>query len=296
MSSPSPKKAELAATSLTAAEGIPESLRRCRPALGTLVDIHVAGLSAPRLDRALAAAFREIGRCEQALSAHRGDNDLARLRAARPGATLAVDIRLAVVLRRAAALARASGGVFDPRRRAPRGSPPFAGCFRLLPRRRLRLLAPLDLDLGGIAKGHALDRAHAVLRRAGVPRFFLNAGGDLRLHGLATRLVLRPPAGRGPFRELGTLRGGAAATSAQTFGPRLRDPRGAAAVHGQSFTVLAPVAVLADGLTKIAALAPPALAARVLARHRAHAALVGPRGRVRWLPSPPPAELFSPVV
>ena len=39
------------------------------------------------------------------------------------------------------------------------------------------------INLGGIAKGYALDRAAAVLLRAGVSSFVVQAGGDLYAHG-----------------------------------------------------------------------------------------------------------------
>lgn len=259
------------------------------------MDVYLAGLTEKRLTRALAAAFREIDRCEAALSVFRAGNDLARLGEARPGATVRVDRRLAAVLRAAAAISRVSGGVFDPRVRVATGAPEFADCLRTTVGGQVRVLAPLELDLGGIAKGYALDRAHAVLRRAGVPTFFLNAGGDLRLHGCASPLLLRPPViGSGGYRVLGVLRAGASATSAQTFRVHLRKPArgGRAAASGCSFTVLAPSAMLADALTKVVALASPEEAARVLRRYRAHALVVAARGPRRWLPAAPPEELF----
>jgi len=269
-------------------------LRRCRPALGTLVDIQLSGRSPAILERALEAAFAEIARCERALSAHLPGNDLARLRSARPGATLAVDPRTRAVLRRAAALTRASQGAFDPRHAPATGAPAFHAAFRLTASGRLRALAPLNLDLGGIAKGFALDRALAVLRRAGIPSVCLNAGGDLRIHGTVTRLRLRHPAGGGRFFELGDLRSGAAATSAQTFRIHLRDPRdGRAAPRKTSITVFALTALSADALTKVVAFAPAALAVKILARHRAHAALIGTDGSLRWLDGPPPAVMFT---
>ncbi len=271
-------------------------LRRCHPALGALVDIHLAGLCRSRLEGALDIARRELAVCERVLSAHRADSDLARLRAARTGDTLELDTRTRVVLRRAAILARASGGVFDPRLRLAQDAPPFASAFLLIPGRRIRLLAPLDLDLGGIAKGHALDRAFALLRRAGVPAFSLNAGGDLRIHGLNTSLMLRAPCGDAPFLAFGVLHAGAAATSAQTYHDHLRDSRrGRVAPRDLGVTVFAPFAIDADALTKVVALAPFAPATtRLLASRHAHAALVAPGGELRWLPSPPPAHVFTP--
>jgi thiamine biosynthesis lipoprotein len=39
------------------------------------------------------------------------------------------------------------------------------------------------IDLGGIAKGYAIDRAAAILRKAGLRSFFAQAGGDLYVEG-----------------------------------------------------------------------------------------------------------------
>ncbi len=45
-----------------------------------------------------------------------------------------------------------------------------------------QLLKPeMLLDLGGIAKGYALDEAYAVLQKNGIDRAMIEAGGDIRL-------------------------------------------------------------------------------------------------------------------
>jgi len=41
----------------------------------------------------------------------------------------------------------------------------------------------MKIDLGGIAKGYAIDRGVAVLRKNGINQFFLNAGGDIYTSG-----------------------------------------------------------------------------------------------------------------
>ncbi|MCB0281549.1 MAG: FAD:protein FMN transferase [Calditrichaeota bacterium] len=41
----------------------------------------------------------------------------------------------------------------------------------------------MKLDLGGIAKGYAIDRGSAVLRQKGIKNFILNAGGDMYVSG-----------------------------------------------------------------------------------------------------------------
>jgi thiamine biosynthesis lipoprotein len=50
---------------------------------------------------------------------------------------------------------------------------------------------PLALDLGGIAKGYAIDRAIEALRAAGCVSGLVNAGGDLRVYGRSEAVLLR---------------------------------------------------------------------------------------------------------
>ena len=64
--------------------------------------------------------------------------------------------------------------------------------IELLPGRQVRFKRPLWLDLSGIAKGYAVDRAIAALARSGITRACVNAGGDLRILGKqAERVALR---------------------------------------------------------------------------------------------------------
>jgi thiamine biosynthesis lipoprotein len=41
----------------------------------------------------------------------------------------------------------------------------------------------MSIDLGGIAKGYAIDRGSAVLKENGITNFILNAGGDIYVSG-----------------------------------------------------------------------------------------------------------------
>ena len=67
------------------------------------------------------------------------------------------------------------------------------------------------LDLGGIAKGFAVDQAIHALRRGGCTEAIVNAGGDLRRFGRAPHpIYLRRSTGPVQVAE---LRCGAVATS-----------------------------------------------------------------------------------
>ncbi len=172
--------------------------------------------------------------------------------------------------------------------------------IRLLSGRRVRFLAPITVDLGGIAKGYAVDRAIAALRRAGATSGLVNAGGDLRVFGAeAAPVHVRHPKQPGSFFTLGELHDGALATSALTFsgttspsGGRvigaLVDPRsGTACGHGVSITVLARTTWLADALTKVVAVDsctdPTTATALLLKRYRARAVVLDTEGRAVWL-------------
>src|SRR5262249_49133330 len=57
---------------------------------------------------------------------------------------------------------------------------------------QVRFHRPLWIDLSGIAKGYAIDRAIDVLHAAGADQVCVNAGGDLRVSGSgAERVLLR---------------------------------------------------------------------------------------------------------
>lgn len=58
----------------------------------------------------------------------------------------------------------------------------------------------MQIDLGGIAKGFALDKAAAQLIQAGYAEFTLNFGGQILAHGISTPVVVKHP--RKPVKDL----------------------------------------------------------------------------------------------
>lgn len=241
-------------------------LTRARPWLGTLVEIEVrhARAEAPAL-RAVERAFAAIARVHRLMSPLEPGGDLGRLHAAAPGRWVSVEAETAAVLRAARRFYRASAGAFDP----------VAGGGGTMDDleirgRRVRRRREVRVDLGGIAKGHAVDRACAVLRRCpSISSGIVNAGGDLRCFGAPARLVhVRAPGTRMPAYAL-RVRNAALATSAPALAPGplrgLVDPRSARPYRGRaSATVGARTAIAADALAKVALFAAPALRDRVL--------------------------------
>nr|WP_240980420.1 FAD:protein FMN transferase [Ramlibacter agri] len=214
--------------------------------------------------RAIDAAFARVARVHALMSAHSADSDLARLARAAAGVPLALDPDTVAVLRIAQHWRAASRGAFDPEmaaRRLAGRRPGIAAAQHGMGRlARLHILdertvvsedGPLPLDLGGIAKGYAVDRAVEVLQAAGLRSGLVNAGGDLRAFGPRTwSIEVQHAAVTARTRKLLRLHEGAVATStgaahnADFVATRRRAPA------WQRGTVLAPDCATADALTK----------------------------------------------
>ncbi|GAB6196009.1 FAD:protein FMN transferase [Lysobacter xanthus] len=276
---------------------------RARPWLGTTVVVRVAGPDAV-LQPAIGAAFSAIEAVHRSMSFHEAASDLARLNRDAFHATQPVPRPLARVLRAALALARASAGRFDPTVAArlvasghlprPDGPEPdpHAGWrdIDVDAVGRVRFRRPLWIDLGGIAKGYAVDRAVDAARRAGATGGVVNAGGDLRVFGdMPETFAVRDPRDPAASLALATVRDAAIATSGGYFSARGDDtvlvdmPRGARVARVASVSVCAPRAIWADALTKVAA-ADEAAATPLLRQLHAHAARIDADGSVRTWP------------
>lgn len=220
-------------------DGAPGWLRRARPLLGTLVEVGVR--AAPGAEAALAAAFAAIERVQSAMSAFDAGSDIGRFNAAGLGATIEVAGDTAQVLQAAQALFEHSDGAFD----AACGS----GAWALQGYTLRKLGAGTRLDLGGIAKGHAVDAACEALARQGAQAGWVNAGGDLRSIGVSVPVGLRDEQAGG-LRPWLDLQDAALATS--YFGAAR-----AARLHGAArachVSVQAPRCLCADALTKVIA-------------------------------------------
>lgn len=181
----------------------PQSVRReyveLHMGVGVRIVLYASDDGAAR--RAARAAYDRIVALEDIMSDYRPQSEVRRL-AERAGEAVPVSEHLFTVLARALDLSRRSNGAFDPT------VGPFVELWRAVRRtgrlpaqpeldaararvgwekvrldsaaRTVRLEAGgMRLDLGGIAKGYILDQALAELRRNGVTRALLEAGGDI---------------------------------------------------------------------------------------------------------------------
>ncbi len=182
--------------------------RLCRvdfPAMGTMVSLL---LPTPRAASGTAAVRALFAGWEGTLSRFRPDSELSYLNR-RAGETVAVGALLFEVIATALVAARASGGLYDPTllrqieglgydrsfeslpsRLAPASTPVlragggWRGVYLEPASRRVTLPTGVGLDLGGIAKGMAVDAALARLAALGAAPAMVNAGGDLAVSGL----------------------------------------------------------------------------------------------------------------
>ncbi|MCB2057146.1 MAG: FAD:protein FMN transferase [Novosphingobium sp.] len=249
--------------------------------LGTFVEITVP----QGYEQAAEQAFAAIAHVHRRMSFHDSDSDLARLREAPPGTTLEVDEETVAVLRTAVALYRDTGGLFDvgvgrslvrsgflPRERIARldGYCGTSGDIEIVDDRHVRTHRGMLIDLGGIAKGYAVDRAVEVLTERGVGEALVNAGGDLRAFGArAWPVGLRDAHGK--VRFMVPARNCAVASSSNLDNRRRVRGReesphvgrgGKSVLADHRVTVIAPTCIIADALTKVA-LADHDLAERV---------------------------------
>src|SRR5262245_28422035 len=172
-----------------------------RVSMGCLYAVVVYGRDLVRLRQAAAAALDEVDRIDRLMSNYKNDSELSRVNREAAKAPVKVDPELFDFIAECLRYSRESEGAFDitvgPLMKAwgffrGEGRMPseaeLAEARSRVGYRRVILnqkdgtiffdRAGVELDLGGIAKGYAADRAVAVLKRYGVTSALLSAGGS----------------------------------------------------------------------------------------------------------------------
>jgi len=280
-------------------------IRRCRPLLGTFVEVATSGTNAANLERGINAAFAAVEKVHRLMSFHDSDSEVSRMNRDAYQKAVRVHPWTWRVLKSAQEFSRNTDGIFDITMASqlvkwnyfPRHGARFSrSSWReiiLEATGRVRFRRPLLIDFGGIAKGFAVDRAVEVLKRNRVVAGIVNAGGDLRVFGSASQIVhLRHPAQ--PNRAAGAVRvrERGIATSGIYFArtinrgrcvsPMLDGRTNRAACDLISVTVGAANCMTADALTK-AVFALREQAAPLLARYSADALLLEQSGGPSWM-------------
>jgi thiamine biosynthesis lipoprotein len=283
------------------------SLRRARPLLGTLVEIRADG-DPGVLPAAVDHAFAAIDRVHQLMSFHDPESDVSRLNREAHRQPVEIDRQTWTVLARAREISEASEGAFDvtvaPRLvqwgylpesilPLPALKPNGYRAIELLAKYYVRFCEPTMIDLGGIAKGYAVDVACLALDRFGVYDYVVNAGGDLRVGRTPTTIHVRHPQQPTTTLVLATIQSAAIATSGKYFArqscddgevhPIVEPTTTAPAGYRGSISVRASDCMTADALTKVVAVLGNE-AARSLQHLDAEAFLLSETGRWRCLP------------
>ncbi|MFO7956756.1 MAG: FAD:protein FMN transferase [Candidatus Brocadiia bacterium] len=254
------------------------------PAMGTDVRLVVRAESAEAARPILEAATGPISAVEARMSTYRPDSDVSRLN--RMGGTRGVQLspETMTVIRRAVEFSRMTGGAFDITYAPLRTLWRDAAESRQVPdQERVRealqvvgweklLLADssvrfqrsgMEVDLGGIAKGYAIDGAAEAMKESGALSGLVDIGGDVRLFGRAPaggrwHVAVRSP---GPGASAIILRvPSSAVTTSGDYARGFRigdawfshivDPRtGRPTERMASVTVVAPDAMTGDALS-----------------------------------------------
>jgi thiamine biosynthesis lipoprotein len=270
-----------------------------RYVMGTMVEVVVYAEAKESGERAVEKAMNEIVRLDRVLSSFKPDSDLSTLNRDGGHGFVRVDPSLYDIVTQSVSWSRRTGGRFDvtiaPLMRTwtqafETGLPPTAAqieaarrCvgteqIETAPPDRIRFRsACLEIDLGGIGKGYAVDRALEVLKAEGIDRALINAGGS------SIGAIGTPPGKAGWPVRLGApvggrdvllLRDASMSTSQQrsrsfargagSFG-EIFDPRtGAPIAERNAVTVVTASGTAAEALTKALLMVAPTEAPTLL--------------------------------
>src|SRR5437763_1849994 len=180
---------------------MPELFVQSRNAMGTVFAIYLYAQDAQHAEAWFEAAFDEVERLEEALSHYRATSELSRINRLAARQAVTTDPEVFALLETSLVYSRQTGGAFDvtvgPLLRAwgfvgGKGRFPTDDELRVAKEnvgfdkvhldpaaRTVRFASPgVELDLGAIGKGYAVDRTVKVLREAGVETALVDAGSS----------------------------------------------------------------------------------------------------------------------
>jgi FAD:protein FMN transferase len=237
-------------------------------------------------EAAIEAVMAEMHRIDRLLSPYKSDSELSLINREAARRAVAVSAETFALLSRAARFSAFSGGAFDitfaavghlfDYRAAVRPSSAqierarqCIGWRNVLldeAERTVRFAKPgMRIDLGGFAKGHAVDNSVAILERHGIAHANVSAGGDSRVigdkRGRPWTIAIRDPRGSGivavlPLVDVSISTSGDYERFFEQDGVRfhhLIDPRtGQSPRDVRSVTILAPDGLTSEALSKTA--------------------------------------------
>lgn len=170
--------------------------------MGTVVQMTFYEGDRANFDNAAEAGFAEIKRLEAIFSSYKPDSDISKISQSAGGKPVKVSPEVIEVLDKALMISDLSNGAFDPTVGALGKVWGYSGERKYVPsKEELAKILPLVdyhqiivdkanntvglkkngmvLNLGGVAKGYIVSKAVEALKREGVERGIVHAGGDM---------------------------------------------------------------------------------------------------------------------
>lgn len=254
--------------------------------MGTSIHVELWHDNAAQAGRLIDAVMAEMQHIDATMSPYIKTSELYRINEMASARPQVISQELFDLIRQSIAISELSGGVFDITYASvgylynyrERKRPSDAQINSLLPSINYRWIqldekthsiffahANVKIDLGGIAKGYAVDRSIELLQKAGVQHALVSAGGDTRMlgdrHGRPWMVGIRHPRDRNKNAVMLPLEDVAISTSGdyerffEEDGTRyhhILSPRTGKSAHVvQSVSILGPSATMTDGLTKV---------------------------------------------
>ena len=285
-------------------------IKRCRPLLGTFVEITLeARQDEAALHKIADKAFGMISSVQRLMSFHEKDSDVSRLNRCAHISPLRVHSWTHQVLAQAIDISAQTEGAFDisiapklvrwdylPRTQALPEADASWQDIRVHADCTVSFERPLLIDLGGIAKGFAVDKVIDYLSTKGIAHAVVNAGGDMRVIGAVSPTVgVRHPGAPQQAILPTVMPRAAVATSAGYFANRkVHGQRVSPIVHPRtgkplrstrSVSVFSSTCMVADALTKAVLLSPQEVWTRVLAAQDSLALFISSRGEEVHFPT-----------
>jgi thiamine biosynthesis lipoprotein len=179
-------------------------MKRDEAIMGTAISVELWSEDKVAGESAIAAVMEEMHRIDRAMSPYKPESELSRINRDAAAAAVSITAEMARLLSRANDFSQLSGGAFDityaavghlydyRERIKPTDAEIARACTAVgyrnlildMQARTVRFARDgMRIDLGGFAKGHAVDNAATILRHRHIRHAIVSAGGDSRVIG-----------------------------------------------------------------------------------------------------------------
>ena len=245
-------------------QAVPGAIRLSHDAMATTFEILILDKDKKYAAQAAQAAFNELDRLEKELSRFIENSDISRINNAAVNQELVVGLEVFECLQKAKQIYEETGGAFDvtvgslmncwldkdkkllnPGKEEVERAKKRTGMNLLKLNERFYTVTVLSegvqVDLGGIGKGYALDKMSEILRQWNIPRALAHGGGStvLAMQAPGTMegwpVTMSNPADRKKRLAKIFMQNCAVSGSGLAYGKHIIDPRKAKPIQGRVF-------------------------------------------------------------